>query len=260
MTYKTGGNYTGQWKDGVYNGFGHIWFKSRIWEWAYRGSLRDGVPCGTGEFRYNYVDIFKNTQLRRINGLWVSGKLTLSDDNRGVIIYPDRNVYISNEYDAHERLYDIYFYNNGDIYQGSFAINFRHGNGHYAYANGCVYKGEFKYDKPHGEGEFTYTYTSRLTKKRKTRTVSGKWNNGFLDLSGITVIIYEKTGDAYIGDADNARKNGTGIYIYHNGDIYQGSFLNDVRHGLGHYTYANGDVYEGIYEFDIPTSKMDTSE
>jgi len=38
----------------------------------------------------------------------------------------------------------IYYFNNGDKYQGQYAEGLREGFGKYLYSNGCVYEGQWK--------------------------------------------------------------------------------------------------------------------
>ena len=47
-------------------------------------------------------------------------------------------------------------YANGDVYEGDFRYNERHGNGKYIYTNGNIYEGDWIEDKRHGKGKTTY--------------------------------------------------------------------------------------------------------
>jgi hypothetical protein len=39
--------------------------------------------------------------------------------------------------------YGIYYYSNGDIYEGNFYCGLKHGNGTYRYLTGDVYNGNY---------------------------------------------------------------------------------------------------------------------
>ena len=43
-------------------------------------------------------------------------------------------------------------YANGDVYEGEWFYNFRHGKGIMRWANGAVYDGEWSNDERHGRG------------------------------------------------------------------------------------------------------------
>jgi hypothetical protein len=53
--------------------------------------------------------------------------------------------------------------------------------------------------------------------------------------------------------ADN-KKNGYGVFHYHNGAVYEGHFVDDVRQGPGKLTFLAGSAveegYEGMWEND----------
>ena len=55
-------------------------------------------------------------------------------------------------------------------------------------------------------------------------------------------IMYDN-GDRYIGELDNAKKDGYGIMFYGNNDRYQGDWKADKRHGNGIMEYYNNDTY-----------------
>lgn len=45
-------------------------------------------------------------------------------------------------------------YCDGDIYEGEFARNMKHGAGVYRFANGSVYEGDYYQNQMHGVGKF----------------------------------------------------------------------------------------------------------
>jgi hypothetical protein len=48
----------------------------------------------------------------------------------------------------------LYFYENGDTYEGDFINNAREGRGKYNYADKCTYEGEWKSNLKHGQGKY----------------------------------------------------------------------------------------------------------
>ena len=41
-------------------------------------------------------------------------------------------------------------------------------------------------------------------------------------------------GDSYIGEWDNGRAVGYGVFTWGNGDKYEGEWANSLKHGKGH--------------------------
>ena len=61
---------------------------------------------------------------------------------------------------------------------------------------------------------------------------------------------------SYSGPLDKTgKKNGRGIYRWHDGSIYEGDYRNDMRHGEGRFLWANGETYIGEYRNDERTGK-----
>lgn len=68
----------------------------------------------------------------------------------------------------------------GDVYEGHFRGNYRHGFGKYTYANGDTYIGQFVDDEFSGEGEFNY-----------------------------------QNGNLYVGQFEKNKMNGIGRFVWH---------------------------------------------
>jgi len=59
---------------------------------------------------------------------------------------------------------------------------------------------------------------------------------------------------SYQGEVDkNGKKQGKGLYKWHDGSSYEGDFDNDLRHGNGFFRWANGETYKGDYLKDART-------
>ena len=70
-------------------------------------------------------------------------------------------------------------------------------------ADGNVYEGHFRDDKLHGVGQITY--------KREQLVFQGIFQFGFASKLGILNNLVDKS--VYIGEIEDLKKNGVGIYI-----------------------------------------------
>ena len=87
-------------------------------------------------------------------------------------------------------------YPNGDVYQGDYLNDERHGKGYYQYANGDAYEGGFIKGKLHGTGQYTVD-----------------------------------NGDSFTGTWKNDKVHGTVQYTFANGDTLSGKYSEDVPVG-----------------------------
>ena len=62
-------------------------------------------------------------------------------------------------------------------------------------------------------------------------------------------------GDRYEGDLRNGKKEGKGIEYYNNGDRYEGEFKNSKKEGKGIFYFSNGDRKMGDYYNGKPIGK-----
>ena len=56
------------------------------------------------------------------------------------------------------------------------------------------------------------------------------------------------SGDKYVGEYKDGKKNGQGTYTYANGAKYVGEYKNGKKNGQGTYTPPNGDKYVGEFK------------
>ena len=66
----------------------------------------------------------------------------------------------------------------------------------------------------------------------------------------------EFSDGSYQGEIDKkGKKQGKGIYVWHDGSTYEGDFKNDSRHGNGYFKWSNGESYKGDYFEDSRTGE-----
>ena len=80
----------------------------------------------------------------------------------------------------------------------------------------------------------------------------GEFQQGKLHGKGI---FYYTDGNKYIGDWVDEKRSGKGRMIYANGDEYFGTFEKNRVQGFGAIKYANGNEYEGYWINDRPSGK-----
>jgi hypothetical protein len=135
-------------------------------------------------------------------------------------------------------------YANGELYYGDFKDSKREGSGIHTWPNGSAYKGNWKGDARNGKGTMIDDAQNRYT---------GTWvdglKHGFFDLyipseNGTCKGRYandQTSGDwncsynnqdgeiwYYLGQMDNAKRNGAGTMITHDGREFSGTWTNNA--------------------------------
>ena len=98
--------------------------------------------------------------------------------------------------------------------------------------NKIIFEGEFENGKPKGYGKFSLVNEGRY--------YEGIWDNTFL----IGIETY-KDGTLYIGEFQNNKKEGVGMYRWPDGTIYYGEWKNDNMEGFCYIRFADDRKYEG---------------
>ena len=52
-------------------------------------------------------------------------------------------------------------------------------------------------------------------------------------------------GSNYVGQYKDAKRDGFGVYTFHNGDCYLGTYEADLPNGIGVYLFEKGQKYMG---------------
>eukprot|EP00042_Codosiga_hollandica_P038703 m.316750 g.316750 ORF g.316750 m.316750 type:complete len:686 (-) comp55463_c0_seq3:46-2103(-) len=153
-------------------------------------------------------------------------------------------------------------YDSGDVYEGQFFGNVKHGVGTYRSAKGGVYEGRWADGKRAGLGVMTFADQSRF---------EGHWREDIRDgfgqltdsdgsvFSGIwksSAIVSEAkvkfaNGDEYAGEFQSGLPHGQGTYRFAEGSVYSGPLVQGLRHGFGRLALASGETYEGHWEYDF---------
>eukprot|EP00808_Paulinella_micropora_P014117 g6446.t1 len=129
-----------------------------------------------------------------------------------------------------------YTYPTGDVYEGDWQADQRHGKGKYFYADLDVYEGDYQADMIKGKGKLTYADGDVYEGDYQVNLRHGKGKFTYAD------------GDVYEGDYQANLRHGKGKYTCADGDVYEGDYQVNLRHGKGKFTYADGSVYEGDYQ------------
>ena len=108
-------------------------------------------------------------------------------------------------------------------------------------------------DNQHGEGSYYAVDGTIKTGIWKDGTYQGKTDviNGCIYgdcSSGYGTYVWE-SGEKYVGNWTNNRRNGQGTNYFVNGERYEGEWKGSLKHGNGADIFANGDIYIGQYKF-----------
>ncbi|KAM3855270.1 alsin isoform 3-T3 [Vipera latastei] len=205
-------------KDAVYNG---RWLSGKqhgrgVLKWAdgkmYSGMFRNGMEDGYGEYKVPNKTLKKSDHYI---GFWKEGKMC-----------------------GH----GIYRYATGEIYEGSFQDNMRHGHGllrsgKLTSSSPSMFIGQWVMDKKAGYGVF-----DDITRGEK---YMGIWQDDFCQGNGVVVTQF---GLYYEGSFNNNKMMGTGVLLSEDDTVYEGEFSDNwTLNGKGTLTLPNGDTIEGTF-------------
>lgn len=180
-----------------------------------------------------------------------------------------------------------YWYANGDVYTGQFRDDRRHGHGVQWYIQeGERYDGEWAMGEMHGKGTFFFGsgrveygiysngdnkgYSVRWSADRETAwlVLDGK-NHGEIPLNDAstraqsmghprdppkpahgTVKFRYPDGASYSGEVVHGKLEGHGTYIFPSGNRYTGEFKAGKKEGIGNMFYTDGNTFEGQFQKD----------
>ncbi|CCW60044.1 unnamed protein product [Phytomonas sp. EM1] len=290
--------YKGQWVKGLREGAGSLTYPSGVvvdgtWQadvmdpnvhalypdgTIFRGGWRDGLRHGSGVFINELGNVYTNTwdmdrpvgpgTVQLTNGVRFEGQWSVEGVTCGEFHFPKGTVY-TGEWDWTLGVREGYgrcVYHNGDVYEGDWQNDQRHGKGRMHYhATGAVYDGSWERGVRCGmgiltegddvyEGEFERGERSGSgTQKSKDGSVyTGDWR--FNHRAGYGVFYDAKENATYIGVFLYNRLQGyaTAVYEHHGKEKYEGSWLDGKQQGRGTFTFDNGDVLCGVWHLGQP--------
>ncbi|XP_006017722.1 alsin [Alligator sinensis] len=201
--------YDGRWLSGKPNGRGVLkWADGRM----YSGVFRSGLEDGYGEYRVPNKALNKDDHYV---GYWKEGKMC----GQGV-----------------------YSYATGEVYEGCFQDNVRHGHGllrsgKLTSSSPSMFIGQWSMDKKTGYGVF-----DDITRGEK---YMGMWQDDLCQGNGVVVTQF---GLYYEGAFNTNKMMGTGILLSEDDTVYEGEFSDNwTLSGKGTLTLPNGDYIEGLF-------------
>eukprot|EP00927_Polykrikos_kofoidii_P071206 TRINITY_DN67506_c0_g1_i1.p1 TRINITY_DN67506_c0_g1~~TRINITY_DN67506_c0_g1_i1.p1 ORF type:complete len:395 (+),score=35.52 TRINITY_DN67506_c0_g1_i1:107-1186(+) len=127
-------------------------------------------------------------------------------------------------------------YGNTGQYEGDFMNGMRHGNGTHTWS-GEVYEGQWRWDNRHGWGSLRLADGS---------SVKGDWERG--KPHGFATMTDAEGKITYEGEFKNGKRHGLGRQLFESGDMYDGGWADGYLSDRGVYYYTNGDKLYGIWE------------
>ncbi|XP_033866344.3 alsin-like [Acipenser ruthenus] len=208
---------------------------SRLKDATYEGRWLAGKPNGKGVLKWQdgrmYTGTFKN-------GL---------EDGFGEYIVPNKALDKEDHYQGHWKEgkmhgYGTYKYATGEVYEGSFQDNMRHGHGilrsgKLTSSSPSMFIGQWVQDKKTGYGVF-----DDITRGEK---YMGMWQDDLRQGNGVIVTQF---GLYYEGAFSSNKMIGSGILLSEDDTSYEGEFIDDwTLNGKGTLTMPNGDYFEGTF-------------
>uniref|UniRef100_A0A8C2TXH4 Alsin Rho guanine nucleotide exchange factor ALS2 n=1 Tax=Coturnix japonica TaxID=93934 RepID=A0A8C2TXH4_COTJA len=201
--------YDGRWLSGKPHGRGILkWADGRM----YSGTFRTGLEDGYGEYRVPNKALNKDDHYV---GYWKEGKMC-----------------------GH----GVYSYATGEVYEGCFQDNMRHGHGllrsgKLTSSSPSMFIGQWIMDKKSGYGVF-----DDITRGEK---YMGMWQDDLCQGNGVVVTQF---GLYYEGAFSTNKMMGTGILLSEDDTVYEGEFSDNwTLSGKGTLTLPNGDYIEGLF-------------
>lgn len=236
--YYDGAVYSGEWKNGLFDGEG-TFTKGGT---TMTGTWRAGKPQG------NMRQVSSSGQT--FSGSWNNGKM-----------------------EGSARIE----FGNGDVYVGGMSDGLFEGKGCYTYASGEKYTGDFLAGYQDGEGVYEskkYKYSGHweegwINGEGEMRFANGDWYKGNFvenEMYGVGEYRFKKTGDRYVGEFVDGQINGLGTLYMGDGNVYEGEFEDGKIKGDGTlYCVIDGDTvaitayWDGTTNFPKVVSMMFTN-
>ncbi|XP_020820963.2 radial spoke head 10 homolog B [Phascolarctos cinereus] len=235
--FEGGGEYRGMFSEGLMHGQGtYIWADGLKYEgdfvknipmyhgtytWpdgsTYEGEVTNGIRHGFGMFKCSIQPI-------SYIGQWCHGKR----HGKGSIYYNQDGT---------------------SWYEGDWVYNIKKGWGIRCYTSGNIYEGQWEDNMRHGEGRMRWLTTNE--------EYTGQWVKGIQNGFGTHTWFLKRIPGSqyplrneYVGDFVNGDRHGRGKFFYASGAMYDGEWVSNKKHGFGRLTFKNGRIYEGQFAND----------
>ncbi|XP_067299640.1 alsin [Pseudorasbora parva] len=179
-------------------------------------------------------------------GRWLSGK----PHGKGILKWPDGTVYCGTFKNGMEDGFGDYMmpnatFNKFERYQGHWKEGKMHGFGTYWHASGEVYEGSFRDNLRHGHGMLR---SGKLAFPSSSSVFVGQWVQG--KRAGYGVCDDFSRGEKYMGIWLDDQRHGDGVVITQFGLYYEGNFSNNKMMGNGTLLCDDDTVFEGEFSED----------
>ena len=246
--YPSGARYEGNFKNGLINGKGTLYFSNGN---KYVGDFKNQYREGNGFLKYSNGDEYK--------GQFKKGKL----EGKGTLHYVSGDVYQGEWFNNLSHGQGTYTYNDGNKYEGTFVNGKMEGFGTMFYTDGTTYVGEWKNSKKNGTGTLT---------KADGKKWDGEWSDGKFVSDQVVEVKKTKTkpmdnqqvgeytyldGSRWVGGMKSGYPDGTGTCYYADGDKYVGGWKEHAPHGDGVMYYKNGRVVGAVWEYGHYVKDLD---
>lgn len=254
-----GQKYTGDWKDGMRDGYGTYFYSDGS---KYIGEFVQNQISGKGTYTWANGD--------KYTGDWIN----YERHGSGTYFYADGTIekgrWDHNKFMGQEQGftgcisgdcdngYGTYVWDTGEKYVGYWSAKMRNGNGTNHYENGNEFQGDWVNDERSGYGTFFFNTESDFEK------YTGDWKEDKIE--GFGTLTY-KSGQKYVGEFKDYTFDGQGTMYYTDGSIESGQWSNneylgensysddatgcisgDCDNGYGVYKWDSGEKYEGYWE------------
>nr|XP_055072519.1 alsin isoform X1 [Misgurnus anguillicaudatus] len=209
-----------------------------------RGSQKGEPPVSrTATYSFTKEGRLKDASY---DGRWLSGK----PHGKGILKWPDGTVYCGTFKNGLEDGFGDYMmpnktFNTFERYQGQWKEGKMNGFGTYWYASGEVYEGSFKDNMRHGHGMLR---SGKMAAPSSSSVFVGQWVQG--KRTGYGVFDDFSRGEKYMGIWLDDQRHGDGIVITQFGLYYEGCFSNNKMMGSGALLCDDDTVFKGEFSDD----------
>lgn len=235
----------------------------------YVGSIKAGKADGQGIYYYTDGSIYegyfkageftgKGTMKWKSGDEYVGNWINSKKDGQGIIKWANGNSYKGDWKNDAINGTGTYTWANGTVYTGEFENYNKSGNGTIKWIDGGSYNGSWKNDVRDGQGKVTLAngfYRKGLFKNDVDEKVK-YYNKSDEEISfeeykgnpksGLGTCFYGE--EKYVGNFENYKPNGKGIYYFADGTTYEGYLVNGEFEGKGTRRWTSGDSYTGDWK------------